>query len=294
MQEKIYVIGVASGIAAKDQGCGQGPEVLWKSAAMRQLSAQNLSLEWMDILYRPKPAETDKFTVIVELCEQVASYVQTTVEDGRIFLTLGGDHSCAVGTWSGAAMARQNDGPIGLIWIDAHMDSHTPETTESGFIHGMPLAALLGYGNPGLTQVGYSEPKLHPEHVCLIGVRSYESGEAALLERLGVQIFYMEDIEKRGLYDVIHEAIKIVTNGTIGYGISIDLDAIDPEEAPGVGSPEPHGIHVIDLYQALKQVQPDFRLIGAEIAEFNPERDIEHRTETVVAELIHAMFTTVS
>jgi hypothetical protein len=164
--------------------------------------------------------------------------------------------------------------------------SHTPETTESGNIHGMPLAALMGYGDSRLTQLLFSAPKLLPESVILIGIRSFEKAEAALLKRLNVRIFDMYEIQTRGLTAVITEAVEIVSKNTVGYGISIDIDSIDPEEAPGTGAKELNGIASQDLCTALQKLllSPDKRFIGAEIAEFDPNQDKNKKTEKIIFE----------
>jgi arginase len=197
---------------------------------------------------------------------------------------LGGDHSCAIGTWSGAASALQ--GPLGLIWVDAHLDSHTPESSPSKNIHGMPLATLLGYGDPTLTGIQNAKPKILPENVVLIGIRHYEPAEHELLSTLGVKIFYMEDITEMGLDAVMTSALAIITEKTEAFGISVDVDGIDPLDAPGVGYREPNGIPAFDLLKSLKLLIQNKAFIGAEIAEFNPERDIEHKTEKLIIDLI--------
>src|SRR5665213_879539 len=170
--------------------------------------------------------------------------MSTLLQQHKFVSVVGGDHSCAIGTWSGVYDAMHHLGDIGLIWIDAHMDSHTPETTPTNHIHGMPLACLLGYGYPTLTGVLHAAPKFKPENVCLIGVRSYEKGEAALLKHLNVRVFFMEEVQERGFEVVLAEAVQHVNQHTIGYGITLDIDAVDPLEAPGVDVPEPEGIHV--------------------------------------------------
>ncbi len=156
----------------------------------------------------------------------------------RLPCVIGGDHSCAGGTWTG--VARMLQGELGLVWIDAHMDSHTPATSHTGRLHGMPLAWLLGQGDDAL--YGLSAGVVDPEHVALIGVRSYEPEEKERLDRLGVRVFHIEEVHRRGLDTVAAEALAIAARGTSGFGVSIDLDAVTPEEAPGVGTPVADGI----------------------------------------------------
>jgi arginase len=211
------------------------------------------------------------------------------LQGGHFPLVVGGDHSCAIGTWSGVHRALANHGPVGLIWIDAHMDSHTFATTPSGQIHGMPLACLLGHGETALTRIGGAEAKLRPEQVCLIGVRSYEAGEAALLHRLGVRVYDMDEIRRRGLAEVFEEALAIVRQGTAGFGVSVDLDALDPGEEPGVGTPVAGGLRRAELADALSHLRGDPAFVAMEIVEYNPRRDRRHATADAAGALLDAI-----
>ena len=169
------------------------------------------------------------------------------------------------------------------------MDSHTPATSPSGAVHGMPLACLLGYGPPSLVALGGPGPKLRPENVCLVGVRSFEPEEAHLLDELGVRIFDMDEIERHGLNVVMGEALDLCQRNTAGFGLTLGLDAINPVHAPGVGSPESGGICGKDLAKSLEQIGDHPNLVGVEIAEFNPDRDVERKTAALVYRLLAAM-----
>jgi ornithine--oxo-acid transaminase len=186
------------------------------------------------------------------------------------------------------AQALRPRGALGLIWIDAHMDAHTPGTSPSNALHGMPLACLLGEGPPALMQSS-NAIALSPKHVCLVGVRSFEAAEAQLLERLGVRVYLMDEVRARGIAEVLAEARGIVTSGTAGFGITIDVDVLDPLEAPGTGTPVPGGMRTDRLAEALAQMADDPSLIAAEIAEYNPELDKEGRTATAVGHLATAL-----
>jgi len=201
-----------------------------------------------------------------------AQHVQRLLRGGHFPLVLGGDHSCGIGTWSGAARAVRPRGPLGLVWIDAHMDAHVPATSPTGNLHGMPLACLLGEGDSRLSTLA-DAPALRPEHLCLVGIRSYEDGEAALLSRLGVRVIHIEEIERRGLAAALDEAVAIATRGTAGFGLSIDLDALDPAHAPGVGTPVEGGLDAAALLASLSAHAGDPRLCALEIAEYNPVHD---------------------
>ena len=153
----------------------------------------------------------------------------------------------------------------------------------------MPLACLLGEGDPTLTSLLNEGPKIRAENVCLIGARSYESAEIALLNRLNVRIYFMEDVKARGFENILQEAVKQVSQRTAGYGISLDLDSVDPREAPGVDVPEPDGIHAADLLKGLAQIAADPKLIATEIVEFDPSRDKNHQTEKLVVDLLKTL-----
>lgn len=284
----LALIGYASGIAAGDPGCGDGPPVLGKSSLSAELNQVGMMNVWEDMLY-PAP-EKAVLPAVLDLCSRLAAHTQRLVLQQQLFTVFGGDHSCAIGTWSGVFAAIQAKGPLGLIWIDAHMDAHTPASSETGNIHGMPLACLLGYGAADLVTVSSPQPKLRPEHVCIIGVRSYEAAEAKLIEKLGVRVYSMPEITSRGITAVLQEAQAIVSKGTAGYGLSIDLDGIDPSDAPAVGTPVPEGIDGQQLCQALAIMGEDAKLLGAEITEFNPHHDREQRTQQLISQLLISIF----
>jgi arginase len=169
------------------------------------------------------------------------------------------------------------------------MDSHTPETSPSGALHGMPLACLLGYGITTLTGIGNHPPQLLPQHVCLIGVRSFEPAEAALLDHLKVRVFKMGEIRQRGIDAVITDALHIVLQDTAGFGISIDLDALDPREDPGVGSPVSDGLLGNELLTGLQSLQQHPALLGLELMEYNPHRDHDRVTANMALALAHKL-----
>ncbi len=290
--KSLTVIGAAYGIAAKDFGCADGPLALQQSDLSSSLAEAGLHLDWQTII-----KARDTFQIgepilpeVARMCVDLANVVTQSLQQQQSTLVLGGDHSSAIGTWSGVFAGKGQSGPMGLIWVDAHMDSHTPETSETGAIHGMPLAVLLGHGYPELTNIATAGAKLQPENVVIMGIRSYEAGEAKLLEDLNVRVYMMDEIEQRGIDVVMQEAQQIVSKNTLGYGITIDLDGLDPDCAPGVGTPVAGGINGYELCQALKVICNDPRLLAAEITEYNPHHDIENRTQEMVYALIHALY----
>ncbi|MBT9538384.1 arginase [Thiobacillus sp.] len=283
----IIVIGAASGAGAPDPATAEGPDALRHYRVFHDTPLQHV--EWDAILRVPRAARDTPLHAVAALSARLAAEVATVLAAGHFPLVVGGDHSCAIGTWSGVHRALAGRGPIGLIWIDAHMDSHTFDTTPSGQIHGMPLACLLGHGETALTAIEGTEAKLRPEHVCLIGVRSYEAGEAALLQRLGVRVFAMDEIRRRGLLAVFDEALAIVRHGTAGFGVSVDLDALDPDEEPGVGTPAPGGLRRAELAGALSRLRGDPAFVAMEIVEYNPRRDRGHVTADAAGALVDAV-----
>jgi len=284
--QEIRLIGVASGLGAQDPGCGKGPWALKHTPLGHQVEER---AEWLDLLY---PHDVpDRWAAIGELAGRLARAVADTLAAREFPVVIGGDHSCAVGTWSGAANALGDGERLGLIWIDAHMDSHRPETSLSHAIHGMPLAVLLGQGKRELLALVDHGPVLRPENLCLIAVRSYEEAEAEFLDRLGVRVITIAEVRERGIAAALAEARAIAGRGTRAFGISLDLDAIDPSEAPGIGSPEPAGLAAAPLLGALHPLLADPALIALEIAEFNPEKDRAQRTRHLVLAVLEHLVT---
>ena len=285
----VSILGAACGRGARDERCQHGPRALRQGGLIARLRHQGIDANWGGTLPAPS-SETGipALQAVSGLCKRLAARIDDLVAEGDYFAVLGGDHACAVGTWSGAARGLGGRGPLGLIWVDAHMDAHVPETSPSGTLHGMPVACLLGHGEEALTAIAGRGPALRPEHICLIGVRSFEDGEAAFLGRLGVRVIFMEEIVRRGLDAVMDEALGIAVTGTAGFGVSIDLDALDPIEAPGVGSPVAQGLSADALISALEGPQRRSGFIGIEIAEFNPALDGGGVTARLIGDLLVA------
>lgn len=282
--QSLALIGYASGLGARDPGCADGPVRLRAAGIERGLALQGVSAFWADMLFAERRSDESLRQSIEALNNKLKRRVADVLRQGYRPLVFGGDHSSAAGTWSGVAAALPGR-KLGLLWIDAHLDAHTPETTHSGLIHGMPLAVLLGH----LGSAGPGEAVLLPDHVCVVGVRSYEAEEAQLLREIGVRVYFMEEIAGRGLRDVLAEAHARVRENTDAYGISADTDAIDPKEAPGVGTPEPDGLGAHELAETLADLVKQATPVALEIAEFNPHRDRDGRTLRVITELTCAL-----
>ncbi len=286
----IKTLGAASCIAGSEHGCCSGPHVLYRSGLVGALARRHaVQLEWRQIL-EPRVGVSHE-AAVADLCARINQRVRSLVTAGHPFLFMGGDHSCAMGVWGGVMRGLHRARDLGLIWIDAHMDAHTFDTTPSDNIHGMPVAALLGQADARLHRIYGNNHRLYPSQLVLIGVRSFEPPEQALLRRMGVRVYTMDDIDRKGgLRPLLRREIARLRSRCRRYGISIDLDAVDPKDAPGVSTAARGGLAGLALCRALAGLGQDPALVGVEIAEFNPRRDIGHRTERLVEQLIGAIY----
>jgi arginase len=287
---QLNIIGVGSGWGARNMGAADGPKVLLENSppSFRQFP-QSLTYWHHEPLsfHNPGRLPNDRAIAhadhVFEMVSALCLETKESVEQGEIPIVLGGDHSMAIGTWSGikAALPGQE---MGLIWIDAHMDAHTPETSPSLNVHGMPLAALLGQGESRYVNLGVKGPVVKPENLFLVGIRSFEEGEALLLRRLGVRVYSVKEVQERGLVPILHDIrTKLSTHR---FGLSIDVDAFDPEEAPGTGTPEALGLRFSDVKEALYGLAQDPAFLALEIAEFNPHKDVNNKTCQLVWDLV--------
>lgn len=276
------------GMGAPDAGCAIGAAGFRAHKAHEDLADGGVTLDWClppDGLLQTDAPPMD---AIARGYRWLAGKTAVATRRGDALVTVGGDHSCAIGTWGGVAAGLRPRGPLGLVWIDAHMDMHTPDTTHSGRIHGMPLACLLGHGAPALVPVAGGA--VAPENLCLVGVRSFEPEEMALARRLGVRVITMDDVRRDGLDRALATARAIACHGTAGYGVSLDLDGLDPGDAPGVGSPVSGGIGARDLMPGWRRLTRDRNCLGIEIAEYNPRHDIGGRTAALMGRLVASSF----
>ncbi len=274
-QTPLRIIGAASGLGAPDARCADGPSALRELLQQHPLS----TLAWHQTVSSRKTGGPALPDFIHRLADACTALLQT---EARIAV-VGGDHSCAMGTWRG--VVRALGGPLGLIWIDAHLDAHNPASSPSGYWHGMPVAALLGKMGSGSADHG--DAVIDQRHLCLVGVRSYEGAEHKLLRRLGVRVITMNEIDRIGFEATMTEATAIATGGTRAYGVSIDLDALDPADAPAVGSPVVGGIRAAELLPWLAAVAADPRLRALEVAEFNPVIDVDQRTLKLLLRILN-------
>jgi arginase len=222
------------------------------------------------------------------------NHVQHSVENKTIPIVIGGDHASAIGTWSGAVSALHAEQNFGLIWLDAHLDAHTFETSKAGkwggWWHGQPVSALIGEGLPQLTQIGGTKPKISPRHISMIGIHSFEPEEEAFVKHHKIRVYSLEEVERRGFRVVYDEAFRRATEGTAGFGLTIDLDCFDPESVPGVGTPESIGLNPKEILPIIKSAARHPLFKALEIAEFNPHKDKNNQTRDIIEKIIGSVF----
>jgi arginase len=304
---RIRVLGVPLDLGASRRGVDMGPSAVRVAGLEARLEA--LGHQVVDGgNIRVEIAETQKagnpnarfLNEIADTCTRTAEAVLQSLDDGMTPLVLGGDHSLAAGTVSGVAEYYRRQGQrIGVIWIDAHSDINTPETSPSGNVHGMPLAALLGLGAGSeadsdlapLSRIfGYS-PKIAPENTVILGVRDIDAAERENIRRAGIaEVYTMRDIDERGMRTVMEEALRAAGRGTAGYHVSLDMDWIDPEDAPGVGTPVRGGVTYREAHLAMEILADHGRLLSFEIVEVNPVIDEHNRTADLAVELACSAF----
>lgn len=291
---RVSILGVPLGIGAGMAGVDIGPAAL-RVARINQRIAQ-LGYEVRDLgdmrIARPQaiaePHEKLKYlSEVSAACEELAVEVQNIFGGGELPLVLGGDHSIAIGSLSGAAaFYRARQEALGLIWFDAHADMNTPETTPSGNIHGMPLAALLGYGAPELTHTAGFAPKLDPRYCAHIGARDVDQGERELIRKLGIRFFTMREIDERGMSACIDDAIAIASTAPAGYCVTLDVDALDPGDAPGSGTLVRGGLSYRESHLAMEKIAEAGGMRMLEVVEINTALDVNNRTAELGVELI--------
>jgi arginase len=228
---------------------------------------------------------------IADACAHLAKMVLQIYEEDTTPLVLGGDHSIAIGTVSGMAEGfRLHKKKLGLIWFDAHADMNTPDISPSGNVHGMPMAAILGYGPRELTHIFGFAPKVQPEHVAMVGIREVDPLEREMVRKSGVRVFTMKEIDKRGIGTVLDEAISIVTKGTDGFAATLDADFLDPYESPGVATPVRGGADYREAHLAMEMLADTKKMASFEITEINPILDVHNKTAHFGMELILSAF----
>jgi arginase len=297
--KKIRVIGVPLDLGQSRRGVDMGPSAVRVAGLEAKLEALGHIVEdagniSVAIAEQKKAGDPNAkyLKEITATCTKHAELVVKTLEAGKMPLVLGGDHSVATGTVSGVAEFHRRQGQkIGLIWIDAHTDINTPDTSPSGNVHGMPLGAILGLGPSDMANIFGFAPKVQPENCVLVGVRDIEEAEKENIRRAGVtEVYTMRDIDERGMRTVMEEALRTAGRGTAGYHISLDMDWIDPEDAPGVGTPVRGGATYREAHLAMEIIHDHGRMTSFEIVEINPVIDEHNRTADLAVELTMSAF----
>jgi arginase len=279
--KQIRLIGVPLDLGADRRGVDMGPSVLRLSGLGTQLKNLGYQVEDTGNIATPvfencSPGDLKcKYEKeIASVSEALAARVFTALEENTLPLVMGGDHSIAIGTLAGVARYfRQRKQNIGLLWIDAHGDINTPETTLSGNVHGMPVAHLLGKGRSSLNSLSGFVPAIDASKTVLVGVRDLDPGERKMIRDLGVKVFTMRDIDERGIKSVMSEALDIIQKDTAGFHVSFDLDGMDPAVAPGVGTAVPGGLTFREGHLAMELVADTQKMLSYEIVELNPILD---------------------
>jgi arginase len=294
MAQKVRIIGVPMDLGQSRRGVDMGPSALRVAglqARLKQLGHTvedigNISVKQAEEMpYGEKRAKY--MAEIAETCKDLAEIVQKSLEEGFVPLVLGGDHSIAAGAVTGvAAHFRKQKKQIGYIWLDAHGDMNTPESSPSGNVHGMPLAAVMGYGAPELVDLLGFKPKVEPQNIVLVGVRDLDTQERRLVKKSGVRVFTMRDIDERGMREVMADALKYATDDTDGISVSLDMDFVDPSDAPGVGTPVRGGVTYREAHLAMEMIADSDAMASMEIVEINPVIDEHNRTALLGVELI--------
>jgi arginase len=294
MAQKVRIIGVPMDLGQSRRGVDMGPSALRVAGLQARLKQLGHQVEDIGNIPVKQPEEmpvgekrAKYMAEIAETCKDLAEIVQKCLEEDFVPLVLGGDHSIAAGAVTGvAAHFRKEKKQIGYIWLDAHGDMNTPESSPSGNVHGMPLAAVMGYGAPELVDLLGFKPKVEPQNIVLVGVRDLDLQERRLVKKSGVRVFTMRDIDERGMREVMADALKYATDDTDGISVSLDMDFVDPSDAPGVGTPVRGGVTYREAHLAMEMIADSDAMASMEVVEINPVIDEHNRTALLGVELI--------
>ena len=287
---RIRVIGVPMDLGADRRGVDIGASAIRYAGLNDHLRNLGHTVHDLGNLVVPQPEsqplgnpKLKYLEPIVQVCEELANTVTATLQDKEFPLVLGGDHSIALGSVSGVARIHNN---IGVLWIDAHGDFNTDQTTPSGNIHGMILAALAGIGHSRLAQVGGPPPKISTHNIVIVGARDLNPPEKELLRTHAIHVFTMSDIDQRGFSEIMQQALAIAGQQNNGIHLSLDMDALDPKEAPGVGTPVQGGLTYREAQLAMELIADTGQLVSMDVVEVNPILDRENATAQLAVELV--------
>jgi arginase len=291
---RVTLIGVPLDLGAGRRGVDMGPSALRVAEVDAKIAALGYDVDdWGDLPVKiqetqgPGDPRLKYLREILDVCGLLRDRVGDALAAGSLPVVLGGDHSVAMGTIAGLARhfaARREK--VGLVWFDAHADANTAETSPSGNIHGMPFAVALGHGDPSLVGLAGARPMVEAAHAALVGIRDVDPRERETVKASGVGTFTMRDIDERGMRSVMEGAIRRATTGTAGLHVSFDLDGIDPDFAPGVGTPSPGGLSYREAHLAMEMLADTGKVISAELVEVNPILDQRNGTAVLAVELL--------
>ena len=293
-RSNIAIIGAPLDLGQDRRGVDMGPSALRVAGLNARVASLGYVVEDLGNVHVEQAeawpegdANAKYLAQIAAVCDAVAVRVDDALRRGRVPLVLGGDHSVAVGTVSGVARHfRALNQTIGLIWLDAHADMNTPESSPSGNIHGMPLACILGMGPAALADLARFRPMVAPQNAVIVGLRDVDQLEKPQVRESGIRAFTMRHIDERGLRTVMEEAIRLASDGTAGFHVSLDLDFVDPKDAPGVGTPVRGGATYREAHLAMEMICASRRMVSMEVVEVNPVIDEANRTADLAVELI--------
>ncbi len=291
----VRIIGVPMDLGASRRGVDMGPSAVRYTDLRERLVKLGHDVD--DVGNVPVPLRADAargaqrgaryLGAITDVCATVAARTREALEAGRLPVVLGGDHALAAGSIAGAAaFQRARGGRIGAVWIDAHGDLNTPATSKSGNVHGMPLAALLGNGDKAMVELAGDAPALRTQDLALVGLRDLDVAERTHIKKWKLSAFTMRALDECGVRSVLEDAIAVATKDTAGLWVSFDMDVIDPEEAPGVGTAVPGGMTYREAHLAMEMLADTGKLIGLDMVEVNPVLDERNRTAEIACELI--------
>ncbi|WP_226585686.1 arginase [Halobacillus litoralis] len=295
MKKQLSVIGVPMDLGQMRRGVDMGPSAIRYAGMVERLERLKYEIEDLGDIEIPRPKQQadvkqDNLRNLNEIAEGsslLAETVDQIIENNRFPLVLGGDHSIAMGTLAGVAKHYEN---LGVIWYDAHGDLNTADSSPSGNIHGMPLAVSLGIGHEKLTGIHGYEPKIKPENIVIIGARSLDEGERVLIKEKGIKVYTMHEVDRMGMTQVIEESVDYLKDRTDGVHLSLDLDGLDPNDAPGVGTPVMGGLSYRESHLAMEMLHQSEMITSAEFVEVNPILDEKNKTATVAVGLMGSLF----
>jgi len=287
---RVRVIGTPMDLGADRRGVDIGVSAIRYANLNTRLRSLGHTVHDIGNLVVPQPesqplgnSKLKYLEPIVQVCEELAKVVTDTLQTGDFPLVLGGDHSIALGSIAGVTRVHKN---VGVIWIDAHADFNTYEITPSGNIHGMILAASAGIGESRLTNIGGWSPKVNKQNIVIVGARDLDPNEQVCLREHAIRVFTMSDIDRKGISDVMRQAITIAGQGNDGIHLSLDMDALDPKEAPGVGTPVKGGLTYREAHLAMEMIADSKQLVAMDVVEVNPILDRENATALLAVELV--------